>query len=134
MVLQYMSNKIYAQEWLELAKHNLQGAEILFAADHFTDVIGCEIQQAIEKALKSLFALRNFKILKTHNLTELFTNQKDLKLGEEELSLLECATQYYLEDRYPNPRYSLPPRDEIEKSLVFARDLLLRICTIIDRA
>jgi hypothetical protein len=43
-----MSNKIYAQEWLELAKHNLQGAEILFAADHFTDVIGCEIQQAIE--------------------------------------------------------------------------------------
>jgi HEPN domain-containing protein len=59
----YMPNKIYAREWLELARHNLQGAEILFAADHFTDVIGCETQQAIEKALKSLLALRNLKIL-----------------------------------------------------------------------
>lgn len=134
MGLRYMSNKIYAQEWLELAKHNLQGAEILFAADHFTDVIGCEIQQAIEKALKSLFAFRNLKILKSHNLTELVTNQKDLELSEEELSLLECATQYYLEDRYPNPRYSLPPRDEIERTLIFARSLLLRTCNLVDRA
>jgi HEPN domain-containing protein len=95
-----MSNRVYAKEWIELARHNLQGAEILFAADHFTDVIGCEIQQAIEKSLKSLFALRNLKILKSHNLTELVTNQKDLELSEEELSLLECVTQYYLEDRY----------------------------------
>ena len=39
-----MPNKVYAKEWIELARHNLQGAEILFAADHFTDVIGCEIQ------------------------------------------------------------------------------------------
>lgn len=129
-----MPNKVYAHEWIELAQHNLQGAEILFAADHFTDVIGCEIQQAIEKLIKSLFAFRNLKILKSHNLTELITNQNDLELSEEELSLLECATQYYLEDRYPTPRYSLPPRDEIERTLLFARSLLLRISTLIDSA
>jgi HEPN domain-containing protein len=129
-----MPNKVYAHEWIELARHNLQGAEILFAADHFTDVIGCEIQQAIEKAIKSLFALRNLKILKSHNLTELIANQNDLELSEEELSLLECATQYYLEDRYPTPRYSLPSRDEIEKILVFAQSLLLRVGTLIDSA
>ncbi len=129
-----MPNKVYAKEWIELARHNLQGAEILFEAGHFTDVIGCEIQQAIEKVLKSLFALRNFKILKSHNLIELVANQQDIELSEEELSLLECATQYYLEDRYPNPRYSLPSRDEIEKTLILARSLLLRICTIIDKA
>ncbi len=51
-----MPNKVFAQEWMELAAHNLKGAEILFAADHFTDVIGCELQQALEKALKSLLA------------------------------------------------------------------------------
>ena len=51
-----MPNEIYAQEWIELAGHNLKAAELLFAADHFTDVIGCEIQQALEKSLKALLA------------------------------------------------------------------------------
>jgi len=126
-----MANSKYALEWLDLADHNLKAAEILFHAHHFTDVIGCEIQQALEKSLKSLLANRNAKIPKTHNLVELYVLQSDINLEEYELSFLDQATLYYIGDRYPGPRYSLPPREEIEALLDVTQGLLLRIRSIV---
>jgi len=63
-----MPNRTLALEWLERAWHDLESARILFEVDHFTDVIGVDIQQSIEKTLKSLLAFQNKKIIKTHNL------------------------------------------------------------------
>ncbi len=42
-------NKQAAIEWLRIAYHDLKSAQILFDADHYTDSIGCDLQQAIEK-------------------------------------------------------------------------------------
>lgn len=57
-----MPNKKYAIEWLELSRHHLEAAEILIKANHFTDVIGQELQQSIEKTIKAVFAYEGRRI------------------------------------------------------------------------
>jgi len=121
-------NREAAIEWLRLASHNLRGAEILYEAGHYTDTIGCELQQAIEKVLKAIPAYRNEKILRTHDLYRLFTELDIVELTEEEEDLLALATQYLKEERYPNPNYELPPREEIAQVLRFAEKLYGKIC------
>ena len=46
-------NKTSAKEWLVIAFHDLQSAKILYEANHYTDSIGNDLQQSIEKILKS---------------------------------------------------------------------------------
>ena len=54
-----MPNEILAKEWLTKAWHDLSSARILYDADHFTDSIAIDLQQAIEKTLKSIMAYNN---------------------------------------------------------------------------
>ena len=68
----YMSNKPYAKEWLIFANKNLETAILLFEANHYEDIIGVEIQQSLEKTLKSLLANENLKISKNHDLVKLY--------------------------------------------------------------
>ena len=49
-----MPNKQLANEWIDKAWHDLTSAKILIEADHFTDVIGIDLQQALEKMLKAV--------------------------------------------------------------------------------
>jgi len=42
------------------------------------------------------------------------------------------ATNYYKEDRYPNPNYCLPSRDEINEVLDFTEKLFVRVCNILN--
>jgi len=109
-----MPNKTYALEWLELAFKNLEAARILNEAEHFTDVIGVEVHQAIEKMLKSVLAYHNFKIPRTHDLIEILSQVNAfIKVDDIVLNSLTLATDYYTQERYPNPVYSTPPREEI---------------------
>jgi len=45
-----MPNKPLAVEWLAKAYHDLSSARILYAANHYTDTIGIDLQQSIEKS------------------------------------------------------------------------------------
>jgi hypothetical protein len=45
---------------------------------------------------------------------------------------LELATEYFKEDRYPNPYYSLPPREEIKQVLDFTEALFERVCHLLE--
>jgi len=56
-----MPNKQYAKEWIEIALHHLESAKTLLDADHFTDIIGLELHQAIEKICRKTIQF-NFKI------------------------------------------------------------------------
>ena len=47
-----MLNPKYANEWLDLADKHLSTARLLFDADHYTDIIGTELQKALERYLK----------------------------------------------------------------------------------
>jgi hypothetical protein len=51
-----MPNKSSALEWLRIAYHDFLSATILYHAEHFTDSIGNDLQQSIEKILKSISA------------------------------------------------------------------------------
>lgn len=67
-----MLNKIYAYEWLDLAAKNLETADLLFKENHYTDVIGIEIQQALEKVFKAVQAYQGISIDRTHDLVRLY--------------------------------------------------------------
>jgi HEPN domain-containing protein len=128
-----MANKTYGKEWLMFSIKNLKTAKLLYEANHYEDIIGIELQQSLEKLLKSIFAHENIKIPKDHDLVKLYyTVEKFLTLEEDEVIYLRIATDYYKEDRYPNPNYSLPPRDEIKEVLDFTVQLFDRVCSILD--
>jgi len=128
-----MANKTYAKEWLIFALKNLNTAKLLYNANHYEDIIGVELQQALEKILKALFANENIKIPKDHDLIKIYyTIEECIKLEKDKVILLKIATNYYKEDRYPNPNYSLPPREEIKRVLDFTQKLFDKVCEILD--
>lgn len=130
-----MANRVYALEWLQFAYRNLITAKHLFEVNHFTDIIVVDAQQAIEKTLKSLIAYENRKITKTHNLDELASLIMDkILFGDDEIKLLEKITDYYREDRYPNPNYTLPSHEETKEILDFAQKLFDDVCKKLDIA
>ncbi len=125
-------NRQASKEWLTIAFHDLQSAHILYEANHYTDSIGTDLQQALEKSFKSLIAYKNEKIPKTHNLLELYEYIKsDIFIDEAELIFLARATQYFKEDRYPNPYYSLPLREEIAEVLAFSENFFESVCAVL---
>lgn len=118
-----MPNKHHALEWLELAKHNLEAADLLYKSGHYTDVIGIELHQALEKSIKAIYAYRNIKIIKTHNLIRLANNCDLSSIIQTDYDILEEASDYYSESRYPGPQYQMPSMNEIENVHNFAHDL-----------
>ncbi|MBD3843256.1 MAG: HEPN domain-containing protein [Campylobacterales bacterium] len=126
-------NKQSAIEWLTISYHDLLSAKILYDANHFTDSIGNDLQQSIEKSLKSIIAFQNLKIPKSHNLLEVYEYVKDkIEISDNEIIFLARATSYLKEDRYPNPNYSLPPRDEIKEVLDFTEQLFDKVCSVLE--
>ena len=125
-------NKTASIEWLIIAYHDLKSAQILYEADHYTDSIGSDLQQSIEKTLKSMLAFNNFKIPKTHDLYEIYDLFDDFTLEENEILILYTATEYLKEDRYPNPNYCLPEKEEIKEVLDFTQSLLESVCTVLN--
>jgi HEPN domain-containing protein len=129
----YGMNKTSAKEWLVIAFHDLQSAKILYEANHYTDSIGNDLQQSIEKILKAILAIENKKIPKSHDLLEVYENIKNkIKFEDDDFLILAKATEYHKEDRYPNPNYSLPPREEIKEVLDFTAKLFDRVCGILE--
>jgi len=128
-----MSNSTYAKEWIKFAYKNLVTAKLLYKCEHYTDIIGIELEQFFEKAIKSIYAYNNQKILKSHDLIELLSNLEFSKdLSEEEIDLLSIASDYYKDDRYPNPNYELPSKDEIERVLKYAEIFFNKVCKKIE--
>lgn len=126
-------NKTSSKEWLVISYHDLQSAVILYEANHYTDSIGNDLQQSIEKILKSMLAFQNEKIPKSHDLLEVYENIKDrIDFEENDLLILAKATEYFKEDRYPNPNYFLPSREEIKEVLDFTAKLFDRVCSILE--
>ena len=57
-------NKTALKGWLTIAYHDLQSAKILYEAEHYTDSIGNDLAQAIEKILKAIIAYKNQRFQK----------------------------------------------------------------------
>jgi|SRR3972149_1735662 len=119
-----MPNKTIALEWLEKAKHNLEAAKFLFEANHYTDVIGLELHQAIEKTLKAIPAYNKQKIKKVHDLQILLEDCEGyININSDYKKLCAIATDYYVTERYPSFQYSMPDKDEISMIMEMAFNL-----------
>lgn len=122
-----MQKKSIANEWLELAKHNLDVAKILFKEKHSNDVIGIELHQSIEKSLKAVPAFHDKTILKTHDLIVLLSNAEEFIRFETDLNqLLETATDYYVENRYPGGGFNFLPSDKEIKQVIENADYIYK--------
>ena len=127
-----MANKQSTVQWLTKAFHDLSSARILYAADHYTDTIANDLQQAIEKSLKSFLAFENEPIRKTHDLVELSKLVEGcIHFEAAEIDLLDIATTYYTQDRYPGP-VDLPTKEQVKEILGFSEKLFSRVCHILD--
>lgn len=117
-----MPNKKLANEWLELARRNLDAAIILFKAKHFNDVIGIELHQSIEKCLKAVPVFHNKSVLKTHDLIVLLSVAEEFIRFENDFrDQLEAASDYYVDARYPGGGFNFLPSDrEIDKVIEVA--------------
>ncbi|MCK4541075.1 MAG: HEPN domain-containing protein [Spirochaetales bacterium] len=128
-----MANSKSSMEWLTKAYHNLSSAIILFEAKHYTDTIGNELQQAMEKSLKAFLSYDNKQIKKTHDLLEISELVTDyIKFNAIEMRILNTASDYYTQDRYPAQNLELPTRDEIKDVMDFAQELFNKVCNILD--
>lgn len=119
-----MVNKKYACEWMQKAHHDLEGARLLYEADHYTDTIAYILHQSLEKILKAITAYQNEPIRKTHNLLELYELLTiEIDLDENEIFLLSIATTYQTKQRYPVVHKKLPASEEIKNILDFTEKL-----------
>ena len=110
----------------------MEAAEILINAGHYTDVIGMELQQAIEKTLKAVFAYEGIRIEKTHDLVLLLKKVENyINFPGESYDICDIATTYYTEQRYPAIQNSLPPLNEIRIVNQFTKDLYSLVWKIV---
>jgi len=130
-----MPNQKIAREWFSFAEKNLETALLLNRENHYTDVIAIDIQQAVEKALKAVYAFNGDKIPRTHSL-EILYNYTENWINLEEINKkdLVMISDYYQSERYPGPKYFMPERKEIEHSIEVAKDILGRIKHFINKA
>ncbi|MCK5196698.1 MAG: HEPN domain-containing protein [Spirochaetales bacterium] len=122
-------NKTAAKEWLQKAWHHFSSAKLLYEANHYLDIIAVELHYSIEIILKSFLAYENKKILRTHELFEIYEliNTK-IEFDESEIKLLSIATDYHIEDVYPSFDKQLPSNEEVKKVLDFTESLFSRVC------
>lgn len=112
-----MQNTQLANEWLESGKKHLEVAKILFKNGHFNDIVGLELQQAIERVLKSILAYNNLSITRTHDLATLLETLKgEIEFDSDIREQCDLATDYFQDNRYPVRGSNFLPSDiEINK-------------------
>jgi HEPN domain-containing protein len=126
-------NETSAKEWLTKAWHHLGSAKILYQVNHYTDTIAVDLHYAVEIMLKSFLAYQNKKIIKTHNLIDLYKSIMDyIEFNEDELDILDLITTYHIKEAYPPMYRDLPSRDEIKEVLEFSEKLFDRVCEILE--
>ena len=87
--------------WLKYSEENLEAAKVLFESNLYNPCLH-NIQQSIEKALKSLFVEKSIPFKKTHNVLELNNllkkNGVRIELTEDECDFIDSI---YLPTKYP---------------------------------
>lgn len=126
-------NETAAKEWLTKAWHHYSSAKLLFKANHYSDIIAVELHYSIEIILKAILAYENKKIIRTHELFEIYELVCDrIKLNETEIKLLSITTDYHIEDVYPAFDRQLPSVEEIKKVMDFTQKMFDRVCNVLN--
>jgi len=87
--------------WLDYAAENLESASILLNSSLFNSCLQ-NVQQTVEKLLKSLFAEFSYTLIKTHSIAKLRQVLKEngilIDISEDDCDLLDTI---YLPSKYP---------------------------------
>jgi len=124
-------NEQSAKEWLSKSWHNLSGAKLLYNANHYTDVTAVELHYSVEKILKSFLAYHNRRMMKTHDLYEIYKEIKQYIELDEYISMLDQISEYHIEESYPAFDRTMPSMEEIKEVLDFAEELIEKVCIIL---
>lgn len=126
-------NETSAKEWLTKAWHHLSTANLLYDLNHYSDIVAVEIHYSAEITLKSILAFENSKIVKIHDLIEIYKLIKHrLTLPEHDLSFLDIISEYHIRESYPSPHRRLPSREEIKSMLEFTNNLFAEVCSVLN--
>jgi HEPN domain-containing protein len=100
--------EVRAEYWLEIAKDDLDSAEVLFNGQRFIHM-GFMCHQAIEKSLKAYYSQNKSAVAPfTHNLVVLAEESGIFVfLSEEQRKLLDQLQPLNIEARYPSYREKL---------------------------
>ena len=88
------------QQWVEKAQYDLDTAKAMLESGRYLYVVFC-CQQAVEKALKGLIALRTGETPpRLHNLPRLAEVAR-LEVAPAKAEVMRFLTSYYVQSRYP---------------------------------
>lgn len=89
------------KNWLKYAEENLDAARVLLNSELFNPCLH-NVQQCIEKALKSIIIEKNIPFKKTHNIFELkiilYKNGIAIEMSDDDCDFLDSI---YLPTKYP---------------------------------
>lgn len=122
------------KNWLKYSEENLEAAKVLLISELYNPCLH-NIQQCIEKAIKSIIIEKNIPFKKTHNIFELKTilinNEITIDLTDDECDFLDSI---YLPTKYPVgsalPFY-YPEKKDCINSIKMAEVLLQQIAKLL---
>jgi len=98
------------EHWLDIAEYDLETAKAMLNSSRWLYVVFM-CQQAIEKLVKGLYVLYiDDDVPRTHNiraLIEMFEDKLPEKVAEENYTLFEDLSAYYLNGRYADYKQKL---------------------------
>jgi len=103
------------KQWIKYSEENLEAAKILLDSNLYNPALH-NIQQSVEKSLKSLFIEYGIRLKKSHNISELKNILSDKKIYIElDDDKCEFLDSIYLPSKYPvgsvlpdfNPDYKI---------------------------
>ncbi len=111
--------KVYIEEWLSFAREDLDTANALLGGEYLYNRSICyHCQQAAEKDLKAYIIYLDLPLNKTHNLSKLVDQIKELDIDILKLqSDVEILTDYIVTARYPDDS---EPITDAESKLAFS--------------
>lgn len=122
------------KSWLTYSEENLEAAKVLLESELYNPCLH-NIQQSVEKALKSLFIEKIIPFKKTHNIMELKTilekNSISIELTEDECDFLDSI---YLTTKYPIGSalpFFYPDQDICMKSISLAERVIKEVIVLL---
>jgi HEPN domain-containing protein len=114
--------------WTFFADKDLLAAETLAVNAKLSGETIFHCQQAVEKYLKAFLAKNKISIKKTHDLIDLYSEAKKIKIMNLDLDLLKDLRDLYVETRYPSnigtfEEGSLPSAEDVKIYLDFAESV-----------
>lgn len=129
-----MADTLRHREWLEMAKKDIQGAEILFEHDADNGIVCFHCQQAIEKSLKGFLILVTGVLQDGHSLVKLCKKSASHNsLFSDILKDMAFVNTYYIETRYPAEDPLLVSKEDAAECMAISKKVVGMIDEIIKK-